>query len=256
MLEERGFFSIAGHRCDQSRRGFMVRIHNLRAASRRFESQKNQWWWQDGHPTLTRFWPPTKSRSLLIREQIPRPRTEINNVEITPWPRTEINTVEITPRPRTEINTVEITPRPRTGIYNVGYKRKQKNSYEQSLMWRSELIAWAPDLSIVLWIFPFTDIYVVGRCPQRGPDDISQMCAAAASEGMENCNVLRLLINYTTKSMHAVIGTFFIHSAPLNGVKSFQKEALWIDCNLYSVLPMVLYRFHFVPEILKTHFNF
>jgi len=41
--------------------GLMVRIHDLRAASRGFESQKSQRWWREGHPTLIRSWAPTKS---------------------------------------------------------------------------------------------------------------------------------------------------------------------------------------------------
>jgi len=68
-----------------------------------FKSQINQWWWEEGHPTLICFWAPTA----------------INNVELTPWPRTAINNVEITPWPRTAINNVEITPWPRTAINNV-----------------------------------------------------------------------------------------------------------------------------------------
>ena len=37
-----------------SGRGVMVRIYDLHSASRGFESQKSQWWWQEGHLTLIR----------------------------------------------------------------------------------------------------------------------------------------------------------------------------------------------------------
>ena len=44
-----------------SSRGLVVEMHDLRAVSRGFKSQKTQRWWQEGHPTLIRSCAPTKS---------------------------------------------------------------------------------------------------------------------------------------------------------------------------------------------------
>jgi len=42
---------------DLSTHGAAVGIHDLRAASRGFESQKSQWWWQEGYLELQRSLP-------------------------------------------------------------------------------------------------------------------------------------------------------------------------------------------------------
>ena len=66
-----------GTRPGGSSRDFVVRVHYWCAVSRGFESQKNQWWWQEGHSTFTLSWASWVSET-------PQPRAGINNMEYKP----------------------------------------------------------------------------------------------------------------------------------------------------------------------------